>query len=183
MGSETVDRRLIMRVLANWRGIAGESTLPRRSQIDPRLFGRDWSSCFMIDLDPAIERSRLAFVGDSVRDPAWPTFERQSISDCGDETLLQLATTKLDSVVSQRKPISYGGSAIYGEAPILYRCILLPLSEDGTKIDGVLGAVTYREVQSEHAIHHTMIPIPEPERVKAGVGTRDARRSVSRSGH
>ena len=153
MRPETIDRRLIMRVLAVWKKAAGDRAFPRRSQIDPRLFGRDWSHCVLIDIDPALAHSRLAYVGEILRDPSWPPFERQCISDCLDGSLLQLATGQIGVVLARGVPISFGGSAVHDEGPILYRSILLPLSEDDVAIDGVLGAVNYREVASRNEAH------------------------------
>ncbi len=153
MRSETVDRRLIMRVLAQWRSLAQDGRFPRRSQIDPRLFGQDWSNCLLIDLDPSLDRSRLAFVGDALRDPSWPPFERQCVGDCLEGGLLQLTASRISELMARSAPISFAGSAVYDEAPILYRSILLPLAEDGRSIDGVLAAVNYREVASGESVH------------------------------
>jgi hypothetical protein len=136
--------RLIMRVLARWRALADLRGLPRRSQIDPRAFGEDWRHCLLIDLDPRPEHSRLAFVGEGLRDPSWPTFERQSIAECAQETLLYTATSYLDRVVNEREPLLEGVGLHIG-TPVLYRSILLPLSENGSRIDGVLGAANFRE--------------------------------------
>ena len=152
MKSTTVDRRLIMRVLALWRSLAQGRRFPRRSQIDPQLFGQDWSNCLLIDVDPLTDHSRLAFVGDGLRDPAWPPFERQRISECLNDTLLQLATAKIPLVVAQSAPIGFGGPATHNETAILFRCILLPLCEGGAVIDGILGAVNYREVPAQSDI-------------------------------
>jgi hypothetical protein len=153
MKHEADDRRLTMRILGHWRSLAEERRFPRRSQLDPQIFGQDWSSCFLIDVDPRMERSRLAYVGDALRDPSWPHFERQRIVECLDDTLLQLATSKVPEVVARGAPVGFGGPATYNEAPILYRSILLPLSENGEAIDGILGAVSYREVAERDEVH------------------------------
>ena len=139
------ERRQSLRVLAVWRSIAAGG-FPRRSQIDPGLFGSDWANCLMIDVDPVVERSRIAFLGENLRDPTWPTFERQCIAECPDGTLLQLATRGIAELVAKGAPIGRGGPALYYENPILYRSILLPLSEAGATIDGVLGVVNFREM-------------------------------------
>ena len=148
MIAKNVDRRLVMRVLGRWKSITPDGRFPRRSQIDPRAFGQDWANCLLIDLDPMLDQSRFAFVGDLVRDPNWPPFERQSLGDCVEGTLLQLATAHLKLLIARRAPISFGGTATHEDSPILYRSILLPLAEDGVAIDGALGAVNYREVVS-----------------------------------
>src|ERR1700722_13671011 len=127
MNSETIDRRLIMRVLKLWKGMAREDRFPRRSQIDPNMFGQDWANCFIVDLDPNFSGSRLAFVGGTVRDPAWPPLDRQCVGDCEEGTVIQLAASRIPSLLARRAPISFGGQAMHGESPILYRSILLPL--------------------------------------------------------
>jgi hypothetical protein len=147
------EHRLIMRVLARWRALADGCGLPRRSQIDPRTFGEDWRHCLLIDLDPRAERSRFAFVGEGLRDPSWPTFERQSIADCQKDSLLHLATSYIARVAAKGLPISSGGVGIHQSVPIVYRSILLPLSEGGGKIDGLLGAANYREIPVAEEIH------------------------------
>jgi hypothetical protein len=141
----TSDRRLTVRVHTAWKKNAGTG-FPRRASIDPRDFGNDWSHCLMIDLDPVIGRSRFSHVGSALRDPSWPTFDRQSVSECLEGTLLELLARHIPRVVAKRKPASFAGSAQHDEGEILYRTILLPLSENGDQVDGILAAIAYREV-------------------------------------
>lgn len=145
LGFRASDRRLVLRVMSRWRELAGARPSPRRAQLDPGRFGADWSSCFVIDVDPDLPRSRFAFVGHALRDPTWPTFDRQCLDECLEQTLLHAATATLDRVVSERTPIGEGVGRHVG-APVLFRSILLPLSESGGRIDGVLGAVNCREI-------------------------------------
>jgi hypothetical protein len=145
MTTPSSERRLTTRVHAVWKKIAGGG-YPRRSQIDPRDFGTDWSNCMMIDLDQVTARSRFAYLGNALRDPTWPTFDRQAISECLDGTLLELVTRHIQRVTVKKQPVSFGGSARHDESEILYRTVLLPLSEHGDRIDGILAAIAYREV-------------------------------------
>jgi hypothetical protein len=138
------ERRQSLRVLAVWRSIAGPS-FPRRSAIDPRLFGDDWANCFLIDLDRIVERSRVAFLGKNLHDPTWPTFERQCLAEFLEGTLLHLATRPINQVLTKRTPIGTGGMAAHQDSQILYRSVLMPVSETGDFIDGVLGAINFRE--------------------------------------
>jgi hypothetical protein len=142
-GSE--ERRLTARVHAVWKKLAG-SGLPRRSQIDSADFGLDWANCLMIDVDQMPQRSRFSYVGIALRDPTWPTFDRQSISECLEGSLLELVTRHIPRVAVTRNPVSFGGTAVHDETSILYRTVLLPLSETGERVDGVLGAIAFREV-------------------------------------
>ena len=161
------ERRLIVRVHTVWKKIAGGG-MPRRSQIDPRDFGTDWSNCMLIDLDPVPTRSRFSHVGENLRDPTWPTFDRQCVAECLEGTLLELVTRHISKLTVKRKAVSFGGSAMHDEANILYRTTLLPLSETGEKIDGILAAVAYREVAVAQEITLTD-GLPERPNVKAAV--------------
>jgi hypothetical protein len=47
---------------------------------------------------------------------------------------------------------------VHDEVSILYRTVLLPLSETGDRVDGVLGAIAFREVSlstADRAEHPT----------------------------
>src|SRR5262249_2978075 len=65
------ERRLTTRVHNVWKKVAGSSSFPRRSQIDPTEFGTDWAHCLLIDLDQVPARSRFSYVGNALRDPTW----------------------------------------------------------------------------------------------------------------
>ena len=145
MTDSALDRRLTNRVLNVWKRLAGNG-IPRRSQIDPADFGGDWANCLLIDLDPVLANSRFSYVGNALRDPTWPTFERQTVSECLEGTLLELLVRHLPKVAEKRKPMSVGGSAFHEDTDILYRAIILPLSESGQVIDGIMAAILYREV-------------------------------------
>lgn len=153
MHTEEREHRLVMRMLTRWRRVADGGDFPRRSQIDPMAFGEDWANCFLIDVDPVPERSRFAFLGANLADPSWPIFERQCVADCVDGTLLRVATSYIGRVVAKQAPISVGGAALHFDVPILYRSILLPLSERGEAVDGILGAANYREILETEEIH------------------------------
>lgn len=140
------ERRLTTRVHNVWKKVAGSSSFPRRSQIDPTEFGTDWAHCLLIDLDQVPARSRFSYVGNALRDPTWPTFDRQSVSECLEGSLLELVTRHISRVAVSKKPIIFGGAATHDDAKILYRTVLLPLSETGERVDGLLGAISYREL-------------------------------------
>jgi hypothetical protein len=150
---QTREHRLVMRVLAQWQAIAGPRGLPRRSQIDPRHFGEDWRNCFLVDVDPKTECSRLAFLGDNLADPSWPAFDRQCLAEFQRDTLLHAATSYIGRVIAKGVPVSSGGVGLHQGVPMVYRSILLPLSEGEGRIDGLLGAVNYREIPVSEEIH------------------------------
>ena len=146
MAEQSVERRLTARVHRVWKKAAGTQSFPRRSQIDPAVLGADWANCLMIDIDSNPAHSRYSYVGSALRDFSWPIFDRQCISECLEGTLLELVARHVPQVIATANPLSFGGSAIHQDADILYRTVLLPLSESGSTIDGLLAAIGYREI-------------------------------------
>jgi hypothetical protein len=151
--TQSREQRLVLRVLAHWRSLCQGGALPRRSQIDPQLFGQDWANCLLVDIDPKLERSRFAAVGENLRDPNWPTLDRQSLAECQESTLLYVATSYAARVIAKGVPISTGGVGLHQGQPVVYRSILLPLAESGGRIDGMLGATNFREIPITEEIH------------------------------
>jgi hypothetical protein len=153
MKLQVIDRRLVKRVLARWQEIAEEGQFPRRSQIGPHVFGEDWAYCFVVDLDSNLSRSRLAYVGETIRDPAWPSDMQPHVGDCQDGTLLKFAVTRIPALLKRRAPINFGGYEVRGDGHVVYRSILLPLAEDGHTIDGVLAAINHRVAAATRGLH------------------------------
>jgi hypothetical protein len=145
MGPLLDERRVVSRILMHWMELAGEKRIPCRSDIDHFLIADDWPHCLMLDIDSVIARSRFVLVGEELR-PAGETMEGRPISDCPRDTLLSAAISHLDRVVETRLPVTRGGPATHLGVPILYRSVLLPLSEDGQRIDRVFGAANCREI-------------------------------------
>jgi hypothetical protein len=167
---QTREQRLVLRVLARWRSLCRGASLPRRSQIDPQHFGQDWASCLLLDIDPKLECSRFAAVGENLRDPNWPTLDRQSLAECQESTLLYMATSYAGRVLAKGVPISTGGVGLHHGEPIVYRSILLPLAENDGRIDGLLGAANFREIPVTEEIHPLQEhPLGEPLAVAAAL--------------
>jgi len=162
-----VDSRLTVRVLQVWKKLA-VTGLPRRSQINPKAFEPDWSNCFMIDLDPDVSKSRFAYIGNSLSKLAPAKTERQFFSECPEGTLRNLLASHIQRVVEKKEPTNSAGSAQHGGTVFLYRTALLPLSEIGDQVDGILAAFIYREVsvQNDFPIAEIM---PEYGRPKLSV--------------
>ncbi len=136
MTDQPEERRAILRIHAVWQRLA-EHRLPSQSALDPKDFASDWSKCLIVpvehdngkprglrdeDLDRNIPQQRLA------------------------STLLSLGQQHISRVLATGQPVGYGGTASYDGTDILYRIVLLPLSDDGTQMDSLLVGITHREV-------------------------------------
>lgn len=139
-----LERRLTTRVEKEWRG-SSRAAFPRRSDIDRTKFGNDWDFCFIIDLSDRTQDSRISYVGAELRETGSPIQERQRVGDL-EGSLLELAAKEIEKVKALKQPVEKSGRAVHEDSEILYRAILLPLSENGQVVDGVLGAIGYREL-------------------------------------
>lgn len=155
MNEVSIDSRLTIRVLEAWKNLA-DGAPPRRSQIDSKRFEPDWSNCFMVDLDPELSHSRFSHVGTSLQNLFSVATERRQLSECRGGTLSMLMTPHMQQVVEKKMPTNSSGSVRLENQVILYRTVLLPLSETGDQIDGMLVAFNYREIAVQNEL-----PAPE----------------------
>lgn len=137
MSDHSEERRAIVRIHAVWQRRA-QHRIPSLAEIDPKEFGNDWSNCLVMQIDAGTARPH-ASSGETGLD-------RDRISQRLAETLLILAQRHVHRVLATAKPVSYGGTASHEGKDILYRMVLLPLSEDGVRIDALLAGMTYREI-------------------------------------
>jgi hypothetical protein len=153
LDSPAREMRLTMRVLARWRDLCSGREFPRLADIDPAAFGEDWCCCLSIRMDPTPLLSRFVYIGDTLFAPADESFVGKTIADSHDNTILHKATAYLGRVIDRRVPISVGGATLHLGHPIVFRSILLPLSDNGGDIDGMLGAANFREIPFTEEVH------------------------------
>ena len=137
MSDHTEERRAIVRIHAVWQQRA-QHRIPSLAEIHPKDFGKDWANCSVMQIEAGTARSHASFCENGV--------ERNCISERLAETLLLLAQRHVQRVLATAKPVGYGGTATHEGKDILYRLVLLPLSEDGVRIDALLAGMTYREI-------------------------------------
>jgi hypothetical protein len=130
------ERRAILRIHAVWQRLAAHG-LPSRSALDPKEFGGDWPSCLIVPI--VDDNGKPRGFSEKEFDANSP---RQRLA-C---TLLSQAQHHISRVLATGQAVGYGGTASHDGTDILYRIVLLPLSEDAARIDALLVGVTSREV-------------------------------------
>jgi hypothetical protein len=155
------ERRLTSRVLGIWNALPRDHDLPRRSALIPDALGRDSADCLLVAIDAVLARSRLIYIGEMLRNPAWSAGQPQDLLAYAAGSLVRLAAAKIPAIVAKRAPITFGGTGVHDDKAILYRTILLPLSEDGEIIDHVIGAINFREIadSEEHPLDEAGPPV------------------------
>ena len=134
------ERRLVWRVLRHWTEISHSGRFPRLDQIDPWMHGEDGANSLLITVEAPVELSQFVVVGLNL-----------AIALCPTDTLAGVLLSQAPRVVSARHGLLIEGGATLRGAGIIYRAVLLPLSEGGIAIDHVLGAINYRALRADEA--------------------------------
>lgn len=142
------ERRLTTRVLEKWKALAQQGRLPRHADLVPETFGTDCPHCLLIEIAPDVAQSRPVYIGQELGGGGWMPDNSHSLADYPDAPLIHLATAKIGAMVARRAPITFGGTGVRKAAAVLYRAILLPLSDDGERIDHAIGAINFKEVSA-----------------------------------
>jgi hypothetical protein len=138
------DRRLVTRVLAYWDTLRDARAFPGASDIDPAAIEDDWAMCFLVTVGSHPGRCVFRRIGEDLRIPGWDEADGHTVMECPENTLLRKAASYMPKVLEKRVPVSVGGEFEDGDFKVLYRSILLPLSDDGVQVNCMLGAVNCR---------------------------------------
>ena len=131
------ERRLTLRLFNYWRHIRGEFEFPPLRAVDPAIIPGIWPYVFVLDVAEGCFR----FVGSDIARLSGVSPNSAAAADLKDNTLLAKATSNLEQMLRRRCPITSEGRFYDPRgAAILYRSVMLPLSDDGEAIDRVLGA-------------------------------------------
>ena len=142
------ERRLVLRLMAYWDDLRDTRDFPSFAEIDPATIGDDWTHCFTLAVAQPVSGSAFHHLGEIYR-PGLPDAGVATLADCPQDTLLHAATHYIDRVLQKKVPVSMGGQTHLGADAVLYRSILLPLSNDGYTIDYLLGGANFRVVTTD----------------------------------
>lgn len=143
------ERRLVLRLMAYWDDLRNDRDYPTAAEIDPQAIGDDWPYCCVLALRTPLSQSVFTHVGNELFGNNEPPSGDLMLAATPEQTLLRHAVSYLERMLEKQVPVSLGGEAQLDEGPVLYRSILLPLSDDGRTIDHILGAANFRQVVAE----------------------------------
>ncbi len=145
-----MERRLVLRLLKYWRGICGDAEFPSFDDVDPNEMPTIWESAFVLDIlghedDPVFRAFGPVYASYS------PTLLNNiKVSQVAPDTLIEKSVEIVQEVIRKQVPISRGGEFIKPNGvKALYRGIILPMSDDGETISGLLGAANCRELSGD----------------------------------
>ena len=145
-----MERRLVLRLLAHWRSICDDDSFPSFTRIVPDHIPDMWPSSFVLEVMEAPEDPIFRAVGAEIASYSETSLVGRRVSDVEKATVPEFAVAYFDEVLTKRVPISRGGEFFKADGTkVLYRSILLPMSDDGETVSGLLGAANCREVRED----------------------------------
>jgi hypothetical protein len=136
------ERRLTYQLLNHWEESRGTRRYPRIDDIDGSKIPELWPWCFILDTKRNYPSPYFQYLGE---DLAKYSGIYLSGKDDWRMTLLDKAAAHLDRTLEAREPILIEDELVrYDGRQLLFRSIMLPLSDDGETISQVLGAANGR---------------------------------------
>ncbi|MEM8987370.1 MAG: hypothetical protein AAGC95_11680 [Pseudomonadota bacterium] len=136
--SVVTERRLSHRLFLHWLMQAGEAPYASYEDISPDQLGEDWDWCFILDVEKSSDFPYFTHLGKQLAG-----YSGVLLTGCSDWscTVLDKATEKVEEMLRDRAPLLVQDElTLFNKNRLLFRSILLPLSDDQRTITHVLGA-------------------------------------------
>jgi len=139
---KSAERRLVGRLLTYWHSLCEGRSFPRLQDLDPEYIGDDWRWSFILKTGDHRDFPNFAYLGPEIAKYSGIFLTGQ---DTFTNTLLDVATHKLERVFREGCPLLMEDIVTcYDGQRLMFRAVLLPLSDDGHSINYVLGAANGR---------------------------------------
>ena len=137
------ERRLVLRILGYWEFLRGERRFPTPDEVDPADLPDDWRHCLLVDTSGPQEDWEFCHVGEGFGGLGPAVAPGAKWAGSEKDSFVGLTTSYIPKVLSRLVPISVSGDIERDGECTRYRSILLPLSADGERVTGVLGAANH----------------------------------------
>ncbi|MEM7224705.1 MAG: PAS domain-containing protein [Pseudomonadota bacterium] len=130
-------RRLVWRLLTYWEQRRGERDFPMLADIDPEEIQEMWPQCFVLDVANFRDLPYFHYLGPSLARYSGVFLSGQDWA----MTLLRKAVWHYREVLERSAPILVEEELTqFDHQKLLFRSVMLPLSDDQETINYVLGA-------------------------------------------
>ncbi len=138
---------MVLRLLAHWRELCDGRTFPSFEELDPAVISDIWDNAFVLDLAGHLDDPVFRVVGDSFAAHTGSPLRDVRVSEVPVNSLAERSASYYREVIEKAVPISRGGEFRKEDGTtVLYRGVILPMSDDGETITGLLGAANCREL-------------------------------------
>ena len=154
--SASSENRMILQLFSYWKRTSKERLFLSLVDVDPNAIGEIWPYCFILDVTSDVERPIFHYIGKSLERDRKIDLALAELGGSYDEETSQTPPTRLGQAAKnfrqallKKAPVTSGGVFEHPNGKtILFRSILLPLSDDDRSFNYILGAVSSREVSS-----------------------------------
>jgi hypothetical protein len=109
-----------------------------------------WDYSLVLDIVGHEDNPIVRTIGSEYQNYLPQTVRDCALTDVPAASLVEHAASYYHEILDRVVPISRGGEFItYDGMKVLYRSIILPMSDDGSSVSGLLGAANCREVPSD----------------------------------
>ncbi len=141
-----MERGLVLRLLSHWRELVGERQYPSFSELDPESIPDIWSYSFVLDIAGHADDPIFRVAGPKYAAYLPIDLRNLPISKAPRDSLIEKSVAFAQEIIAKQVPISRGGEFMKpGGGTVLYRGIILPMSDDGITVSRLLGAANCRE--------------------------------------
>ena len=141
-----MERRMVLRLLTHWREWGGGRAFPSFEDVDPTEISDIWEYGFVLDLAGHADDPVFRLAGDSLIAHTGSPLRNVRVSEVPKNSLARESASYYREVIRKGVPISRGGEFLRPDrTTVLYRSVILPMSDDGETVSGLLGAANCRE--------------------------------------
>ncbi len=137
-----MERRMVHRLLQHWRDAQDEDAIPTLDDLTERDLDEDiLDHLFLLEV-PEEGDAIILEIGSALARELGDTMADKPVSAIPDGTLLKQGLSFHARVIHKTVPITLGGEFTNRDGKeVLYRSIIVPLSDDREDIDHLFGAV------------------------------------------
>ena len=137
---------MVLRLLTHWWDWCGDADYPYFAKVDPARMAEIWDFSFALDIVGREDNPVVRTVGSEFQKYLPQAVRDCALSDVPAGSLIEHAASYYHEIIDRGVPISRGEFIKYDGMKVLYRSIILPMSDDGTSVSGLFGTANYREV-------------------------------------
>jgi hypothetical protein len=143
-----IERRACSQALQWWRELAAPRHMPAMATVTPENAGGLWSHLFVVEVGNEPSGNRFVFANDFLRSALGEDPTGRTMREVWPEEAQPRAYFLQEAAIDLMSPIDEAGRWSRADGDVLYRCVLLPLSDDQRRVSHLLGAFSFRKLES-----------------------------------
>ncbi len=139
-----IERRACSRALQWWRELAAPRGIPSMSAVTEQSAGDLWPNLFILECAGSPGLSQFVYSGQVLRSALGHDAVGRTLAEIWPQEAFERACFLHQSASELLVPIDEAGRWSFPGEDIVYRCLLMPLSDDQRHASHLLGAFSFR---------------------------------------